>query len=469
MRKTAIFGAAFLLACALPALAHETQSTPSTQGNLPRTRQDSASLAQRVVYRGATLIDGTGAAARANMSIVVEGDTIIAIGPAHADIAAAQGAKAVDASGLFVLPGLIDTHVHLATPPDQAQAKATLRRYLYSGITAVRSMADDARAVGELAREARVGEIPSPDIYYTALMAGPSFFDDPRTISVTRGGVPGKVPWMQAITEDTDLPLAVAMARGTSATAIKLYANLPGDLVVRITREAKRQGLRVWAHSAVFPAMPADDVEAGVDAMSHVCPIAYQVSARQPQSYQERTAVDASAFEKGDNEQIGILFREMKRRGIVLDATVRVQRESEREYAKNGQGRPPRCGSALTYRLAAQAYREGVPISAGTDGDTDWQAPYPALHEELELLANQVGMPPLQVIRSATQIGAMAAGQDKLMGTIETGKLANLVFVTRDPLADIGNLRSVAFTVKRGIVFARNDYAPITQEEHGAP
>lgn len=428
-----------------------------------------APAAQRTTYRGATLIDGTGAPARDNMSIVVEGDRIIAVADSANVPDTTEQGTVVDASGLFVLPGLIDSHVHLATPPSSMQAKATLRRFLYSGITAVRSMADDVRSVGELAREARVGEIPAPDIYYAALMAGPSFFDDPRTIAVTRGGIPGKVPWMQAINEDTDLPLAVAMARGTSATALKLYANLPGDLLEKITREAKRQGFPVWAHSAVFPAMPADAVRAGVDVMSHVCPIAYQVSTQPPGSYQERTAVETTPFANGDNAQIASLYRDMQRKGIVLDTTLRVQLESEREYARTGQGRPPRCSAELTYRLTAQAYREGVLIAAGTDGDTDWQAPYPALHEELELLVKHAGMPPLQAIRSATQIGARAAGQEQLMGTVETGKLANLVFVSRDPLADIGNLRSVVFTLKRGEVFARKDYPPITIDEQASP
>ena len=425
--------------------------------------------AKRTIYQGATLIDGTGAPARANMNIVVEGDRIVSVTGAAHDAVAGETGTVVDAKGLFVLPGLIDSHVHLATPPAPTQAKATLRRFLYSGITAVRSMADDVRSVGELARQARVGEIPAPDIYYAALMAGTSFFDDPRTIAVTQGGIPGKVPWMQAITEDTDLPLAVAMARGTSATALKLYANLPGELVEKITREAKLQGFPVWAHSAVFPAMPADVIGAGVDVVSHVCPMAYQVSSHPPASYQERTAVETAPFANGDNAQIAALYQEMKRKGIVLDATVRVQLESEQEYARTGQGRPPRCSSALTYQLTSQAYREGVLIAAGTDGDTDWNAPYPALHEELELLVNHAGIPPVQAIRAATQIGAMAAGQEHLMGTVEAGKLANLVFVSRDPLADIGNLRSVVFTVKRGQIFARKDYSPITSDEQATP
>ncbi|WP_000685437.1 amidohydrolase family protein, partial [Bacillus cereus] len=75
-----------------------------------------------------------------------------------ADVA---GAKQVDLAGRYVIPGLIDSHVHMATPPNAVQAKAMLRRNLYGGVTAVRDMADDLRSVGELAREARMAEIPA--------------------------------------------------------------------------------------------------------------------------------------------------------------------------------------------------------------------------------------------------------------------------------------------------------------------
>jgi len=76
-------------------------------------------------------------------------------------------------------------------------------------------------------------------------------------------------------------------------------------------------------------------------------------------------------------------------------------------------------------------------------------------------------MPPLQAIRSATLIGAEAAGQAKDMGSIEAGKLANFAVLTADPLKDIGNLRSIRMTVKRGHAYPRADYRQVTKEEMG--
>ncbi len=68
-------------------------------------------------------------------------------------------------------------------------------------------------------------------------------------------------------------------------------------------------------------------------------------------------------------------------------------------------------------------------------------------------------------IRSATKISAMSTGQQKEMGTLEAGKLANIVFLAADPLRDIGAIRSVELTVKRGVRFPRKDYRPLTKEE----
>ena len=208
------------------------------------------------------MIDPTGASPKSEISILTRGERIERIDRVAA-VAPPPGAKIVQVAGLFVSPGLINSHEHLATPPDRPFAAKMMRKDLYGGITAVRDMADDLRSVADLARAARIGEIPGPDIYFAALMAGPEFFKDPRVQVASRGAVAGSVPWMQMITPQTDLEIAVAEARGTGATAIKIYADLPGDLVLAITTEAHRQGALVWAHAAVFPASPAEVIQAG--------------------------------------------------------------------------------------------------------------------------------------------------------------------------------------------------------------
>jgi hypothetical protein len=216
----------------------------------------------------------------------------------------------------------------------------------------------------------------------------------------------------------------------------------------------------------VFPATPAEVVAAGVDTVSHVCYLAYQASERRPGAYRDRFPVDYARFAQGDNPVMTALFREMKRRGIILDATLRVYVAAERAAAaRPAGGKPYHCSADLAGRLANQAWRAGVAISAGTDGHDAAANPYPALHEELELLVDKAGIPPAQVIRAATFVGAMAIGQEKEMGSIAPGKLANMVVVEKNPLDNIGNLRTVVLTIKRGHRFPRLLYRPIGRDE----
>jgi imidazolonepropionase-like amidohydrolase len=415
---------------------------------------------QSIVFEGASVIEGTGAPLRPNMVIVVKGERIEAIVPA-AKFRRLPGMRVEDASGLFALPGLIDSHVHLASPPDRRFAEAVLRRDLYSGVTAVRDMAGDARALADWSRAARIGEIAAPDIYYAALMAGPDFFADPRTAESTKGATAGQVPWMRAVTAETNLPLAVAEAHGTGATGLKIYADLPGPLVAEVTAEAHRQHMLVWAHAAVFPASPAEVIGAGVDVVSHSCLLAYQASAKMPAAYHNRAPVEEDKFASG-NSAVGQLFEEMKRRGTILDATLWVY---DVMWKVPNASPGPYCSLALAEKLAAEAHRAGVEISAGTDSEAPWRERYPALLHELLLLVHAAGLTTAEALRASSLIGARTIGQEKEMGTLEAGKLANIVFTAKNPLDDIDNLQSVTMTVKRGKLYRRSDYRPIVKEE----
>jgi imidazolonepropionase-like amidohydrolase len=413
------------------------------------------------IYRGATLIDGTGAGPRADMALVVDGEHIRAVVPDGQASQYASGASVIDAHGLTVLPGLIDSHVHMATSPNRRFAEALLRRDVYSGVTAVRDMAGDARMLADLSRAARMAEVPSPDIYFAALMAGPEFFKDPRTVDSAQGAVPGEVPWMRAITSDTDLTLAVAEAHGTGATAIKIYADLPATLVQGITAEAHRQHMLVWAHAAVFPASPREVVDAGVDVVSHACLLGYQASDAMPPAYHHRAPVDETRL-ASDNRQIDDLLADMKQRGTILDATLFVY---DVMWHVPGAQPPPYCTLATAERLAADAHLAGIPISAGTDAPGEWNDAYPSLFEELSLLVHHAGFTPMEAIVASARIGAMTVGRTAEMGTIEPGKLANLMFVAKNPLDDIANLKTVTMTVKRGELYRRSEYRPITKDE----
>jgi imidazolonepropionase-like amidohydrolase len=416
---------------------------------LSRTARAQASRdgASRIVLVGVTLFDGTGGPVRPNQSVLIEGERIAAIFPAGSR-PLPPGATIYNLTGRYLIPGLIDTHVHVATDPSgedsRPRTERRLRGALRGGVTAVRDMAGDVRALASLQRDALLGEIPSPDMYYAALFAGPDFFADPRTHDASRGLTAGQVPWMRAITDTTDIHQAVTEARGTGATAIKLYAALSGELARRITTEAHAQGLLVWAHAALRPARPIEVVEAGVDAISHASLVALAMD-----SARRETALHAPANQPLDLEDAGLdtLFATMLRRHTIFEPTLLVFAD-----------RPPVL--RLAGAIAKAAHRRGVAIIAGTDtlgaADSD-SLTLPNLHRELELLVTLAGLSPAEALESATRDAAVVLGAQRLRGTIEVGKLADLVVLRSDPLRDIRNTRSIQLVMKRGRVYRQSD------------
>jgi imidazolonepropionase-like amidohydrolase len=325
---------------------------------------------------------------------------------------------------------------------------------LYAGVTAVRDMAGDARALASLARDARLGEIVAPDIYYSAVMAGASFMADPRPQASTAGETAGEVPWMQAVTPETDWVTAVARAKGTSATGVKIYANLSTGEVSSITAEAHRQGMKVWAHSMVFPARPLDVVRAGVDVISHACYMAWEAMADVPAVYHHDVVPRYTAF-NAESQVFTELFDAMSTQGTILDATLATYTRSPADRSPDAQ-----CDPVFAGTLVARANREGIPISAGSDFTTPPDEPFPALYEELEALVDIGGLTPMQAIVAATSAAAGAIGIEESAGTLAHGRAVDFVLLRENPLRDIGALRSVAAVWKNAVRYDRASYRP---------
>jgi len=403
----------------------------------------------------ATVIDGTGAAPRPNTTVLIRGARIVRVA---ADGAARipPGARVVDLRGRWLIPGLIDAHVHLGTiprPPDVA--RGVLEASLMGGVTSVRDMGGALHVVRPLALASRDARTPSPRIFYSAIMAGPGgWFEGERGRRMAGGYPVGESPAVRRVGAGSDVRRVISDARAAGVTGIKLYNTVPPPLMAALAAEAHRQGLRVWSHFAVDPGRPWDVVSAGADVVSHADMFVGQVMPPPAD-----TAVEAQRLVRDsvvrvlspDDPRLGALIALMLRRGTLLDETLYVVAGA----ATDAQGRPNRRYTELFAFAAAMVRRAnaaGVPIAAGTDflgGST------PNLHAELQLLVDRAGLTPLQAIRAATLNGSRALGAQDSLGTVAAGKLADLVVLSADPSRDVRNTQTVVAVIKGGVMRAR--------------
>ena len=403
-----------------------------------------------------TLIDGNGGPPQPDRTIVISGERVADIFPTGRK-PLPPGATTMSLKGHFVMPGLIDSHYHFMIGLRSKEAEEELRRFaLMGGITTVRDLAGDAVALAELAKLAADGNVQSPRVYFSALMAGASHLSgDRRVDQVSRGLKRGEAPWARAITPETDIAKAVSEAKATGATGIKIYTDLSPEIVAKITAEAHRQGLKVWSHAAIYPGRPSDAVRAGVDVISHSNLVIPETMAKVPERY--AGSYPMLDYSTGvERKEISDLLALMLQKGTYLDPTLVVT-------ARLGNGKPgnifrdPKQMAEWSYLFTLRAHIRKIPIVAGTDvPESPATRDFPNLHTEMELLVNKVGLTPLEAITAATRNGAQVLGIAESYGTIASGKIADLVILSADPTTDIRNTTRIEYVVKGGKVHKRD-------------
>lgn len=408
-------------------------------------------LAEVLELRHLRLIDGSGAPPRSVERMLVRDGRIVAIDAQGTppEPRAGEAWTRLDLDGASVMPGLIDTHVHVARFADtRAQAERILRQAVQGGVTAVRDLAGDARALAELQRGLGAGEWVGPHLVYSALFGGGDIFREGPTTQMSPGLTPGSAPWARRIDAATDLRLAIAEARGSGATNLKLYGDVAPALAGPVLAEATRQGMLTTAHATVFPARPSDLVEAGVGSLAHAPYLVWEAVDEVPADYRKRTEGPWASVPP-DHPRLIALYRRMAERGTTLDATLYVY-----QAMKNYSPEVRADWSDAAFRWGAQATRlarqHGVRVTTGTDWFEPREGELPHTHQELALLVEHAGFTPMQAIVAATRNGAAALGLETHTGTLAPGKSADLLVLEADPLRDIRNSQRIRMTFRAG-------------------
>ncbi len=432
---------------------------------------------------GATLWDGTGAAPVPDAVVLVAGSRITCAGP-RSRCAVPAGATTVDGRGRFLLPGLIDTHVHLLFRQNgitDTSIKSDLHDLLARGITTLRDMGNNPARLLEAVDAAA----PAPRVFAMQLVAGVRFFS-PEIERAPDGNVRSHAPaaigmkqlgwWPILFTPSTDPENVVRQAREGGAIGLKLYQDIDSTQVASLVRAAHAAGMTVWGHGWVQPASVLEQSQAGQDGVVHAAGLAGELvshadrdTLRTSSDLLQLTADSATAA-TARRPQVLAALDTLVARGTFFEPTLRAE-ELGAERAKTNHRRiqalPNRyalAASVFGMEVTRQAAARGVRMTAGTDhvayGPVEERA---LLGEELRLFVDSIGMTPARALLAATRDAALAIGPAaKDLGTVTEGKLADLVLFTADPLADIANLDQVEWVMHLGAMYKPADLRALT-------
>jgi len=418
----------------------------------PARAQTPKAAPARVLVQAGSLIDGRSDTPRREVTIVIEGERIVDVVSGYK--AAAAGETVVDLRQLTVVPGLIDMHVHLdgqlsptsyierftLNPADLAlQAAKNARTTLRAGFTTVRNLGDGYNATVSLREAIRKGWVEGPRIYTAgkSLATTGGHADPTNGFAAAIGHDPG--PAEGVVNGPEDARKAVRQRYKDGADLIKLTAT---------------GGVLSLARNADNPQFTDDELKAVVEtAKDYGFPVAVHAHGAEGMKRAIRAGVDS--IEHGtrlDDEVVKLMLEH----GTYLVATLEAGRFTG-EMAKVPGWFPevvrPKAAAigAVGAQGFARAYKAGVKIAFGTDTGV---SPHGDNAKEFVYMV-EAGMPPMKAIQAATLEAAKLLRAESDLGTIEKGKLADLVAVARDPLADVSALQDVAFVMKGGAIVKR--------------
>jgi imidazolonepropionase-like amidohydrolase len=395
-----------------------------------------------LVFVHVTVIDATGAAAQPDLTVVITGDLITAIGK-RVDVPPPENAQIVDATGKFLIPGLWNMHVHW-------EDKDYLPLFIANGVTGVRIMWG-MPLHHEWRKEIEHGSLLGP-----RLLIASTIVDGPNPVW----------PGSDTAGNAAEGRQAVIKARQDGADFVKVYSRLPRDAYFAIADEAKKQGLPFEGH--VPDSVSVEEASAaGQKSIEHLTGVLSACSSRDTYDPVKAKAVFA-AFKTNRTWQcptLTVLRLSASDPSITNDDRVKYMPAEVRLYW-NGRGdsraekSPAEMAARKKYfqrqlEMVGAMQRGGVDIIAGTDTENPYCFPGFSLHDELGWLV-QAGLTPMEALQAATRNAARFMGRENELGTVQQGKLADLILLDANPLNDITNTRKINAVVYGGRLFPKS-------------
>ncbi len=395
------------------------------------------------ILNGVNIIDLDTGMVRINMSILISNGEIKDIYTKQS-IQGNDGITIVDLKGKFIIPGLIDGHVHTTAGPPQILVE-NLKKTLKSGITTVRDMGGDGLLIKTWNKDLK-GKIPN--ILSTSIFAGKTWImGDKRSLASAHGSSPGTTSWLRYFRLET-IKEDLRSAKDFGVSGIKIYADLNKTDVKLIVNEAHSIGLPVYAHATVYPASPLDIVEAGVNVISHVERMLPINDAMLPTTYFEANRQEKDYKLSGlQTAEMENYLHSIKSRNVAIDATLLVSKiRADRRNDESSET------LTTVFALTKKAYELKIPVIAGTDHMINPNSDSANLHEELRLLVEEAGFSNRDALKAATSVPADFFGL-KNKGKIGKGFDADMLILNENPLDDIRNTTNICMVVKSGIIY----------------
>jgi imidazolonepropionase-like amidohydrolase len=433
-----------------------------------------------VAFTRVSVVDPGGSPTLPDRTVVVIGDRISEIG-STAQVRIPPGARVVDATGKYLIPGLWDMHAHIFTH----RGGAFFPLYAIAGVTAVRDMGTSVpmAEVQEHRKRLAEGALIGPRLIAVAgrLIAGPA------------GG--GRFPPESVVSTPDEARAAVVTRKRMGVDFIKPHGGLSRELLLAIADEAKRQGLPVAGHA---PGPPDEASDAGLRSIEHgggvrmtsdprALELRKQNAAATPEpgvgfviqnlrrrakaKFDEQTAQPLFAkFRANDTWLVptlvqGLVWQYLADGTVPYPAWLRYMPRTFTGTWKTSPGFENPSAQDLvdgnndlraSIEIVAAMRRAGLKLMAGTDANGPFPSLIPgiSLHEELRLFV-EAGYTPVEALRAATLAPAQFLGREKEFGTVERGKIADVVLLDADPLADIRNTQRIQAVMLNGRLLDR--------------